>query len=81
MPSIETALHLIAAVKSMHPDAFAWLEPVRPGGHHFIDLLTGSDAVRTRIDAGAAIGEIVEGWQAGLRAFAPLRAATLIYPD
>ncbi|MEU9003782.1 DUF1343 domain-containing protein [Streptomyces sp. NPDC048551] len=53
---------------------FAW----RPD--HWIDRLTGSDRVRTLVDAGAGVEEIAADWAAGLARFAAVREEYLLYP-
>ncbi|MEU8464396.1 DUF1343 domain-containing protein [Streptomyces sp. NPDC029003] len=53
---------------------FAW----RPD--HWIDRLTGSDRVRTLVDAGAGVEEIAGDWAAGLARFAAVREEYLLYP-
>ncbi|MFG2619831.1 exo-beta-N-acetylmuramidase NamZ domain-containing protein [Streptomyces sp. NPDC048507] len=52
---------------------FAW----RPD--HWIDRLTGSDRVRTMVDAGAGVEEIAGDWAAGLARFAAVREQYLLY--
>lgn len=52
---------------------FAW----RPD--HWIDRLTGSDRVRTMVDAGAGVEEIAGDWAAGLARFARVRDGYLLY--
>ncbi|MEX0169314.1 exo-beta-N-acetylmuramidase NamZ family protein [Streptomyces sp. LMG1-1-1.1] len=52
---------------------FAW----RPD--HWIDKLTGSTLVRTLIDAGAGVDEVVGAWEAGLAAFRAVREEYLLY--
>ncbi|MGW7100803.1 exo-beta-N-acetylmuramidase NamZ family protein [Streptomyces sp. NPDC054838] len=52
---------------------FAW----RPD--HWIDRLTGSDRVRTLVDAGAGVEEIAGDWAAGLARFAAVREGYLLY--
>lgn len=46
---------------------------------HWIDRLTGSDRVRTMVDAGAGVEEIAGDWAAGLDRFAAVRAGYLLY--
>ncbi|MER5871859.1 DUF1343 domain-containing protein [Streptomyces sp. NPDC002044] len=46
---------------------------------HWIDRLTGSDRVRTMVDAGAGVEEIAGDWAAGLARFAEARAGYLLY--
>ncbi|MEU8433210.1 DUF1343 domain-containing protein [Streptomyces sp. NPDC029216] len=47
---------------------------------HWIDRLTGSDRVRTLVDAGAGVEEIAGDWSAGLARFAAVREEYLLYP-
>ncbi|MGW0393740.1 exo-beta-N-acetylmuramidase NamZ family protein [Streptomyces sp. NPDC003042] len=53
---------------------FAWR------ADHWIDRLTGSDRVRTMVDAGAGVEEIAGDWAAGLARFAGVREGYLLYP-
>jgi uncharacterized protein YbbC (DUF1343 family) len=72
---IRTAIAMLVTLKRLYPGDFAW----RPD--HWIDNLTGSDQVRTSIDAGADTDDVVAGWQGELAAFRALRATYLSYPD
>ncbi len=60
--SYRTTLHLLHAIRTLHGDLLQWLPPpyeyetVKPP----IDILTGSDAVRTAIDAGCSVTRIDE---------------------
>ncbi|MFG2230354.1 exo-beta-N-acetylmuramidase NamZ domain-containing protein [Streptomyces sp. NPDC048723] len=47
---------------------------------HWIDRLTGSDRVRTLVDAGADVDEVAGDWAAGLARFGAARAGYLLYP-
>ncbi|MFD8144303.1 exo-beta-N-acetylmuramidase NamZ domain-containing protein [Streptomyces sp. NPDC059708] len=47
---------------------------------HWIDRLTGSDRVRTLVDAGAGVEEIAGDWAAELARFAAVREEYLLYP-
>ncbi|MCX4802560.1 DUF1343 domain-containing protein [Streptomyces sp. NBC_01214] len=47
---------------------------------HWIDRLTGSDRVRTLVDAGADLDEVAGDWAAGLARFAAVREEYLLYP-
>jgi uncharacterized protein YbbC (DUF1343 family) len=60
---IRTAIAMIVTARRRYPAGFAWRESVRP---YWIDTLTGSDQVRTAIDAGADAAAVVAGWQAEL---------------
>ena len=44
-----------------------------------IDILAGSEALRTQIDAGASLAEIEASWAPGLEAFAKMRRDILLY--
>ncbi|MFD0377242.1 exo-beta-N-acetylmuramidase NamZ domain-containing protein [Streptomyces sp. NPDC127112] len=46
----------------------------------WIDRLTGSDRVRTLVDAGAGVDEVAGDWAAGLARFAAVRERYLLYP-
>jgi uncharacterized protein YbbC (DUF1343 family) len=72
---IRTAIAMLVTLRRVYPAGFAW----RPD--NWIDKLTGSDQVRTAIDAGRDTDEIVAGWQGELAAFRALRARYLRYPD
>lgn len=47
---------------------------------HWIDRLTGSDRVRTLVDAGAGVEEVAGDWAAGLARFEAVRGKYLLYP-
>lgn len=76
---IRTGIAMLVTAKRRYPD-FAWRydswDEERP---YWVDKLTGSDWVRTAIDGGASVDEVVAGWQDGLRRFRRLRERYLIY--
>ncbi|MCM0649032.1 DUF1343 domain-containing protein [Clostridium swellfunianum] len=45
---VELGIHLLYEVMDMDREKFQWLAPFKEGGHHFIDFLSGTDAVRNR---------------------------------
>ncbi|MQA09167.1 MAG: DUF1343 domain-containing protein [Pseudonocardiaceae bacterium] len=71
--AIRTAIAMIVTAKRLHPRIFAWRDD------HFIDKLSGSDRLRTMVDAGADVAEIVGAWQDELTAFRRQREQYLIY--
>jgi uncharacterized protein YbbC (DUF1343 family) len=73
---IRTAIAMIVTARRLYPGDFAWRESAPP---YWIDKLTGSDQVRTAIDAGKDADEVVAGWQAGLARFRATRARYLLY--
>jgi uncharacterized protein YbbC (DUF1343 family) len=73
---IRTAIAMIVTARRLYPANFAWRESTPP---FWIDTLTGSDQVRTAIDAGKDADEVVAGWQAELARFRATRARYLLY--
>ncbi|MFE7513860.1 exo-beta-N-acetylmuramidase NamZ domain-containing protein [Streptomyces sp. NPDC057540] len=69
---VRTGIGLLVTARSSW-SGFAW----RPD--NWIDKLTGSTRVRTLIDAGADVDEVVGAWQADLAAFRAVRKEYLIY--
>lgn len=71
--AIRTAITMIVTAKQVHPDVFGW----RPD--NYIDKLSGSARLRTMVDAGATVNEVIGAWRQELAAFARLREKYLIY--
>ncbi|HWD07262.1 MAG TPA: DUF1343 domain-containing protein [Amycolatopsis sp.] len=71
--AISTAVAMLVTAKRIAPGTFGW----RPD--HAIDLLSGSDRLRTMIDAGAGIDEVTGAWRTELAAFERRRRPYLIY--
>lgn len=79
---IRAALTIIVEIKKLYGSNFAWRADTWDKVHpYWVDKLTGSDYVRTSIDAGKSVDEIIAGWQADLDAFKAGRAKYLIYHD
>jgi uncharacterized protein YbbC (DUF1343 family) len=70
---IRTGIAMLVTLRQTYPDGFGWRPDL------WIDKLTGSDYVRTSVDAGKSTDEIVAGWQGELNAFRALREKYLIY--
>ncbi|MBO0868797.1 MAG: DUF1343 domain-containing protein [Micromonosporaceae bacterium] len=70
---IRTGIAMLVTLRQVYPAGFAWRPDL------WIDNLTGSDYVRTSIDAGKSTDEVVAGWQAELNDFRALRERYLIY--
>lgn len=81
MRPLETGVHLLAAVRRLHPERFAW----RAGAYEFvagmpaIDLLTGSAAARAAIEGRGDLAELLAGWDAHCASFAEARQAFLLH--
>ncbi|CAK7282149.1 exo-beta-N-acetylmuramidase NamZ family protein [Streptomyces misionensis] len=69
---VRTGIALLVTARKVWKE-FAW----RPDD--WIDKLTGSDRVRTMIDAGAGTDEVVGAWQRELAAFRRTREEYLLY--
>jgi uncharacterized protein YbbC (DUF1343 family) len=67
------AVHLLAAVRRLHPSHFAWIP------RHF-DRLAGTTRLREAIDGGMEPTSIVEGWEPGRRRFLERSRGVLLYP-
>lgn len=71
--AIRTAVAMIVTAKRLYPGVFGW----RPD--NWIDNLTGSNRLRTMVDAGASIDDVVGAWQDELTAFRRQRIPFLLY--
>ncbi|MGH3368170.1 MAG: exo-beta-N-acetylmuramidase NamZ family protein [Nocardioidaceae bacterium] len=74
--AVRTAVAMMVTARRLYGGDFAWSESSSP---YWIDLLTGSNAVRKAIDAGASTGDVVHGWQDDLEAFRRRREPYLLY--
>ena len=76
-----TGVAVLRALRSLAGEAFRW----RTEKYEFVsdrpavDLLTGGDAIRKGIEAGATLDELRSTWQAAQDAFAERRRACLVY--
>jgi uncharacterized protein YbbC (DUF1343 family) len=79
--SVETGVALILAFREAGPEAFAWREP--PYEYEYtllpIDILYGSDKLRTGMDAGLSARQIAAEWIESVDAFNAMRAEYLLY--
>lgn len=77
---IRTTIAMLIAAKQLYPDQFAWRYDSWDEEHpYWIDKLTGSAWVRTAIDSGKGVDEVVDGWQRELGQFRQLREKHLLY--
>ncbi|MBF6059251.1 DUF1343 domain-containing protein [Nocardia terpenica] len=77
--AITTAVAMLVTARRLYRDDFGWQYPGRDA--LWVDRLSGSDWIRTSVDAGKSTAEIVAGWQAELDEFARLRTQYLIYRE
>ncbi|OLT48440.1 hypothetical protein BJF85_12895 [Saccharomonospora sp. CUA-673] len=70
---IRTGIAMIVTAKRAHSDLFGWRED------NFIDKLYGSDRLRSMVDAGAGVDEIIGSWSEEIAEFRRNREQYLIY--
>ncbi|NKQ59103.1 DUF1343 domain-containing protein [Amycolatopsis sp. K13G38] len=70
---VSAAVTMFVTAKRLYPGVFGWRPDLA------IDKLSGSARLRTMIDAGADVPEIVGSWQAGLAGFVARRRPYLLY--
>jgi uncharacterized protein YbbC (DUF1343 family) len=71
--AIRTAVAMIVTAKKLYPSIFGWTP------NNYVDNLSGSDRLRTMVDAGASTEDIVGAWQAELARFRTEREPFLLY--
>jgi uncharacterized protein YbbC (DUF1343 family) len=78
---VRTAVELIAECHRQNPGAFAWRQPPYEYEHERlpIDLLYGSDRLRTTIESGADVSKLIASWAEDESAFRRTREKYLMY--
>jgi uncharacterized protein YbbC (DUF1343 family) len=78
---VRTAVELIDGFKRQNPSAFAWRQPPYEYEHDKwpIDILYGSDELRTTIDSGGDLSPLIASWKAAEEAFRKTREKYLMY--
>ncbi|MEV2501044.1 DUF1343 domain-containing protein [Paenibacillus larvae] len=79
--AVRTGLTLLHEVQKLHPDRFEWIPPFREGGKPFIDLLTGSDRVRTSLHIPGMLENILEDWEREARQWRQDTERYLLYKE
>ena len=74
----EIGLHIVDAVRKLHPDRFEWTKP-ESGSHCYFDTLAGTDKIRKRLCDGSSVSEIIKGFQEELSGFMEMRKNYLLY--
>ncbi len=72
-PSVEFGIHLICAIKAIHPDKFAWKSPQSPL------RMFGNDETPQAIDQGKPPEEIFGSWHSKVEPFKKTRDNYLLY--
>jgi uncharacterized protein YbbC (DUF1343 family) len=70
--SVATVLHVIAAIRAVYPDQFAFHAD-------YFDKVMGTASVRQALEAGTDVATVLAAMQPGLDAFAGLRKPYLLY--
>jgi uncharacterized protein YbbC (DUF1343 family) len=73
-----TALYILQAIHQLHPEALRFTPPP-PGSRYRFDLVWGTDAIRTAIQAGESAERIMTSWNESLVRFLEIRQRYLIY--
>jgi uncharacterized protein YbbC (DUF1343 family) len=83
---VAVGVHLLAALRDLYPNHFAWREHVVENEHRdaprsrlHIDLLCGTDQVRRTLDNGVQASDIVADWESGLREFSEIARSYYLY--
>jgi uncharacterized protein YbbC (DUF1343 family) len=78
---VRTAVQLLDEFRRQNPSAFAWRQPPYEYEHDRwpIDLLYGSDGLRTTIDNGGDISRLIASWREEEEGFRKTREKYLMY--
>jgi uncharacterized protein YbbC (DUF1343 family) len=81
LPSMRVAVEMLDEFKREAPNAKIWRDPPYEYEHIKppIDILYGSDRLRTGIDGGEAPASIMEGWEREEEGFRRVRKGFLLY--
>jgi uncharacterized protein YbbC (DUF1343 family) len=77
--SVETGLRLVHHASRLAGDRFGWIPPFKEGRKPFIDYLTGSDLVRTKVQDEAGMERIVQLWNEDAEDWRREREPYLLY--
>jgi len=76
--SFETGLHIVDAIRKLHPDRFEWTKP-KSGSRYYFDTLAGTDKIRKQLCDGACVRDIIDGFQEELSKLVEIRKNYLLY--
>lgn len=74
---VETAGHLLQTVALLHRQEFSFTDPVN--GRRFLDLLTGTDELRTAIETEQDLSDVYKRWHIEAQAFCAAQSAHFLY--
>ena len=70
---ILTGLHVLAAIRDLAPQEFAFLEPAAEGRPCHFDLLAGSAQIREHILSGGLVDDLLSDWASATETFLNVR--------
>ena len=83
---VTVGLHLIATVKALYPNEFAWRKDGERAGDAgakndrlHIDLLAGTDKVRRALDDGVCVADLIASWKDELDQFVQICRPYYLY--
>lgn len=83
---VTVGLHLIATVKALYPNEFAWRKDGERAGDEgakndrlHIDLLAGTDKVRRALDDGVRVADLIASWKDELDQFVQMCRPYYLY--
>lgn len=76
---VVTGLHVVAAIRSQHPEHFAFLATSWEGRPPHFDLLMGNARVRVGLEQGVSVEELTADWPAVTDEFRRRRRPYLLY--
>ncbi|MCR8645526.1 DUF1343 domain-containing protein [Paenibacillus sp. N1-5-1-14] len=77
--AVDTGLQLLHEVMIMHEEQFEWLTPFSKESKPFIDLLTGSERVRTSIHTKEGLLGVIASWNEQMEEWEKARKPYLLY--
>ena len=82
-PSYRAGIELVRAIHEIAPAALEWRRAPYEfvSDRHAIDLLTGGDEFRTRLESGGDVDAWIASWRADEDAFVAERESVLLYGE
>lgn len=72
-------VHLLDQMRQHDPEHFAWIEPNSDDRPYFVDLLAGTDRLRTDLDGGVSARTIVDTWRDDAASFQSRHDSVALY--
>jgi len=72
-------VHLLDQLRQLDPEHFAWIQPNDDDRPYFIDLLAGTDRLRTDLDSGVSARTIIDAWRDDAASFQSRHDSVTLY--